>query len=317
MGHGQNAEAHRLYLQGKYFADRMSGEDIVRGIRYLEQALALDGTHAAAWCALSRAHTNAGGYGWEPVFQAFQLAREAATRALELAPNLSEAHSAMAKIQLWHDWDWAGAERSARRALELAPEDAEARRIRGWLMCHLGRFAEAEALMLRAIQTDPLNSDGYIGTGFLYRAMGRHADAERMFRTAIEINPGEARTRHGLAFVLSDQGRHDEALATALEERAEWARLTALAHVHLVAGRRAESDRALHDLVARYGKDSGFQIAAIHATRGEADAAFEWLERAYQERDAGLSMVKVEPYFRPLYGDPRWSAMLGRLRLPV
>jgi tetratricopeptide (TPR) repeat protein len=223
----------------------------------------------------------------------------------------------MAKIQLWHDWDWAGAERSARRALELAPEDAEAQRICGWLSGQVGRFADAEALLLRSIQSDPLNSDGYIGTGFLYRSMARPVEAERMFRKAIELNPGEPRTRHGLAFVLADQGRHDEALAAATEEPAGWARLTALAHVHHAAGRRAESDRALEELKAKHAKDSGFQIAAVHAGRGEVDAAFEWLERAYQERDAGLSMVKLERYFRSVHGDPRWGALLAKLGLPV
>jgi Tfp pilus assembly protein PilF len=133
----------------------MSQEDTARGIQYLKQALAMDPTHAAAWSTLARAHTHAGGYGWEPVLDAFRLAREAATRALEVAPNLAEAHAALSRIQHWHDWDWAAAERSARRALDLAPEDAEALRSCGWLTFHHGRIPEAEGLWRRSIEKDP------------------------------------------------------------------------------------------------------------------------------------------------------------------
>jgi serine/threonine protein kinase/Tfp pilus assembly protein PilF len=315
MGHGRSPEAHRLYLQGKYFVERMSGESVRWGIRYLEQALALDPSHAAAWSVLSRAHTSSGGYGWEPVMDAFRLAREAAIRALELAPGLAEAHVALSMIQRWHDWDWAGAERSVRRALELAPENAEAVRAGAWLALHVGRFAEAESLMLRAIEQDPLNTDGHVGIGLVYRSAGRLEEAERAFRKAMEINPQEIRTRHVLAMALADQGRHAEALAATLEEPADWARLTGLAFVHHKAGRRAESEAALRQLEREHAKDSGFQIAAIHALRGEADAAFEWLERAYAERDAGISLLKQEPSFAAVHGDPRWGAFIRRLGL--
>jgi serine/threonine-protein kinase len=315
MGHGRSPEAHRLYLQGKYFVDRMTEADTARGLRFLEQALEIDPSHAAAWSVMSRAHTNSGGYGWESVSEAFSLARQAASRALAAAPNLAEAHAAMARVQGWHDRDWAAAQSSARRALELAPENAEALRASAWMAFHVGRMQDAESLMLRSVEKDPLSSDGPIGLGLVRRAMRRPADAEREFRRAIEINPQEIRTRHLLAFVLADQGRHDEALAEASSEPADWARLTALAYVHHKAGRREESDAALQELVAKHPHDSGFQIAAIHGARGEIGAAFEWIERAIADADAGVSMVMSEPLFESLHGDPRWPALLSRLGL--
>ncbi len=314
-GHGQNAEAHRLYLQGKYFVDRLTEADTARGIGYLEQALALDATHAAAWSALSRAHANSGGFSWEPLLEAFRLARAAAERSMELAPNLAEAHATMATIHRYHDWDWAGAERSCRRALELAPENAEALHSYGWLCFQLSRFTEAEALLMRSIERDPLTVDGYVGIGMLYRSMGRPAEAEFWLRKAIELIPQAIHTRYVLALLLAEVGRDADAVAVAREEPARWAYLTALAYVHAKGGRGAESDDALHELEGTSAKTSGFQIAQVHAARREIDAAFDWLERAFAQRDPGMAWMRVEPCFAPLHGDPRWAAMLSRLGL--
>jgi tetratricopeptide (TPR) repeat protein len=295
--------------------DRLTEADTARGIGYLEQALALDPTHAAAWSVLSRAHSNSAGFGWKPVHEAYGLARAAAARAVELAPALAEAHATLGIVQRYHDWDWGGAEQSCRRALELAPENAEALLSYGWLCFHIGRFADAETLLLRSIQMDPLRVDGYVGIGMLYRSMERHADAERSLRKAIELIPQGVHTRYVLALLLAQLGRDAEAVAVATEEPASWGRLTALAYAHHKAGRVAESDEALRELEAKHASDSGFQIAQVHAGRGEIDAAFDWLERAFSYRDPGMAWLKYEPFFAALHGDPRWAAMLSRMNL--
>ena len=312
-GHGQNAEAHRLYLQGKYFVERMTESDVASGIRYLEQALALDPGHASAWAELAEAHTFCGGYGWGPLHEAFERARVAVTRSLELVPDLPEAYVALCRIQCWHDWNWKGAEASARRALELAPGDAVVLRAYGILAYQLGHFEDAEQHMLRAIAQDPLSPASYGYLGMLYFEMGRLEDSERALRKAIELSPQQIRMRHLLAFVLAEQGRDAEALPEAAAEPAEWARLTALAYVHERGGRRAESDQALRELEARHATDSSFQISLIHALRGDADAAFAWLDRAVAERDAGVSLVRIMTTFRPLHADPRWPILLERI----
>jgi serine/threonine protein kinase/tetratricopeptide (TPR) repeat protein len=315
LGHGQNAEAHRLYLQGKYFVDRLTEADTARGIGYLEQALALDAAHAAAWSTLSRAHVNSGGFGWEPLLEAFRLARAAAQRSMALAPNLAEAHSTMAMVQRLHDWDWRGAEQSCRRALDLAPENAEALHSYGWLCFHVGQFSDAEALLMRSIDRDPLTVDGYVGLGMLYRSMDRPAEAERWLRKAIELIPQAIHTRYVLALLLAAQGRDAEAIAVAMEEPARWGRLTALACAHHLAGRHPASDDALHKLEAELADHSAFQIAQAHGARGEIDDAFVWLERAFAQRDPGMAWMKFEPCLASLHGDPRWGALLSRLGL--
>jgi tetratricopeptide (TPR) repeat protein len=276
--------------------------------------LALDPSHAAAWAELSRAHANSGGYGWEPVFEGYRNAREAVKRALQLAPDLAEAHVRLSAIQRSHDWDWKGAEESARRALELAPGSAEVLRSSGALAHLLGRFDEAEGLLRRAIEQDPLNSSGYSAIGLLFRSMGRLTDAEREFRKALELSP-QRLGYHVLAIILADLGRDAEALVEAKLETSEWARLTGLAYVHYLGGRRAESDEALQKLEAMHATDSAYQIAALHSERGEPDAALAWMERAVSERDAGVAQMKCEPAFRPLRGDPRWRALLKKVGL--
>jgi len=312
-GHGQSPEAHRLYLQGKYFIDRLNGEDTEKGIQYLSEALALDPSHAAAWAELSRAHANRGAYGWAPVVEGYRKAREAALRALQLAPGLAEGYVRLSAIQRTHDWDWRGAEESIRKALELAPGSAEVLRSAGMLAHMLGRFEEAESLIRRSIEQDPLNANGYTAIGQNYRSVDRLPDAEKAYRKAIELSPQRIGANMVLAIIVADQGRDSDALAVASLEPADWARLTSLAYVHHLGDRKRESDLALRQLEARHAADSAYQIAAIHSQRGDLDAAFTWLDRSIAERDAGTAQVVVEPAFRPLHGDPRWAEVLKKV----
>jgi serine/threonine-protein kinase len=315
QGRGHDAEAHRLYLQARHFIDRMSEEDAARGIAYLKEALALDPSHAPAWVQLSRAYSLQAGFGWIPVLEGAQKAHEAVARALALAPDLAEAHVMLSNIQRLHDWDWKGAAESARRALELAPGSADALRAAGALAHVVCKFDEAADLYQRAVDQDPLSSGAYSQLGYVYRSMLRLPDAERAYRKSLELSPRRVSSHHVLSLVLADQGRFEEALRESSKEPADWARLTSLAYVHHLAGRKQESDEALGRLEAEFGLDSAFQIAAVHATRKEADAAFAWMERGYDQRDAGLPQVKCEPTFRPIHNDPRWPTFLKKLGL--
>jgi serine/threonine protein kinase/tetratricopeptide (TPR) repeat protein len=314
-GHGHNVESHRLYLQGKYFVNRLNEEDTKRGVQYLDDAVKLDPSDAPAWAELSRAYAIMAGYGWLPVIEGYRKAREAAERAIQLQPDLAEGYSRLASVQRAHDWDWKGAEESTRRALELAPGDADTLRAAGVLAHLRGRLEEAERLFLKAAEQDPLHPGGYSSLGLVYRTMNRLRDAEEMFRKSLEVSPQRIATHTILAVVLSDQGRDAEALEEVSREPAEWSRLTSLAYVHYKAGRTQESDDALRKLVEAYQDTASYQIAAIHSSRGELDDAFHWLERAWTDRDAGLGQLLTEPAFRNLRGDPRWQALLRKMGL--
>jgi serine/threonine protein kinase/tetratricopeptide (TPR) repeat protein len=312
-GRGENAEAHRLYLQGRHFVARFTQADTARGIAYLKEAVALEPEHALAWVALSLAHCMEGGYGWGPVHDSFRSAREAVERALAIAPDLAEAWVMRSKIGRWHEWDWKAADAAARRAVELAPGSSEALAERGALAHFLGRYDEAVSLLRRSLEQDPLNSTGFEDLGYTYRSMGRMAEAEQAFRKAIELSPQRVVTHHLLAFLCADQGREDDALHEAKLEPADLVRTTALAYVHLKAGRKTEADHALEQLKANHAKDAAFQVAVIHAARNEPDEAFAWLERGMSQRDAGMGWAYSEPAFRSLHRDPRWNEVMRKL----
>jgi len=312
-GRGQNAEAHRLYLQGRHFIDRETLEDVTKGLKYLKEALELDPCFALAWAELGRAYSNEADVGWVPVAVGYGRAREAISRALSLEPDLAEAHARMGEIQLNYDWDWRGAETSYRRALALAPGNAQVLAGAGLLSSSLGRFEEAIEVCRRAVEQDPLNAPAYHGLGLTLRAAGRLEEAEAAYRTALELAPRGIRTRSCVALVLLAQDRGDAALAEAMREPDEGFRLWVLAMIHHHAGRRRQSDEALRDLIEKYAEDSAYQIAEVCAVRGEADSAFGWLERAHAQRDSGLAEMKTSGRFRPLHGDPRWAAFVKKM----
>jgi TolB-like protein/Flp pilus assembly protein TadD len=313
-GRATDAEAHRLYLQGRHFVNRFTREDIAKGIEHLKQALDRDPEFALAWVSLSAAYAEEAGQSWVPLAAGLGRAREAAARALALEPKLAEAHAATGWIRMNYDCDWRGAEASFGRALELAPGNAAGLRHAAGLAFRLGRLDEAIKLWGRAIEQDPLNASAYHSLGITLDAADRLAEAEQAYRKALELAP----QRHGahafLGLNLLAQGRSDEALDEALREPESW-RFYALAIIHHAAGRRAEADAALNELIAKHAGDAAFQIAVVYAARGEMDLSFQWLERAYVQRDPGLSDLKCISLLRPLRADPRWGALLRKMGL--
>ena len=311
-GRSAVAEAHRLFLQARHLIDRNTREDTAKGIAYLNDALALDPGFALAWTELGRAYSSEGNWGWARSAEGYERAREAIRRALALEPDLAEAHAGMAWVQSAYDWDWPAAAASFRRALELAPGNAIVLHQAGLFEASMGRFDEGVELTRRAVEQDPLSAAAYFFLGLEYALGERFAEALAALNKSVELAPQRAVTRGWVAVVLLFLGRSDEALAEAKREPEEWARRFALAIIHHAAGRQAESEAALRELTRTHENDAAYQIAEVHAIYGAADAAFEWLERAYVQKDAGIPWTKVDPFLRSLHGDPRWSVFLRK-----
>jgi TolB-like protein/Tfp pilus assembly protein PilF len=297
-GRATDPEAHRLYLQARHLIDRTNRDDTARGINYLKQALDLDPAFALAWAELVRAYTIEAGQGWTPVAEGYARAREAVARALVLEPELAEGHAQMGWIQMYHDWDWHGAEASFRRARELAPGNAGVLRRAGVLAGNFGRIDEAIAFDRRALEQDPLSAAVYNNLGIHLNANGRLAEAEAAYRKALELAPQRISAHAHLSLNLLAQGRAEEALAEALREPEEWARLWTIAIIQHAANRRDESEATLQELIAKHAMDSAYQVAMVYAVRGETDLAFSWIEQANVQREAGLSEMKPEPILR-------------------
>jgi TolB-like protein/cytochrome c-type biogenesis protein CcmH/NrfG len=314
-GRSTNPEAHRLYLQARYFIDRSTGEDTAKGIGYLRHALAVEPEFALAWAELGRAHIAQANWGWASAAEGFGRAREAVLRALALEPDLPEALTGLAWVQMMHDRDWNASLASFNRALELAPNNALVLSQASFCMANLGRFDEAIAIGQRAVSCDPLSAEAHTFLGTIYWVAGRPRESESALRKALEIAPQRAVTRTWLAIALLDQERTEEAQAEAAREPEEWGRQFATSIIHHAAGRPGESLAALRELAAKRGGEAAYQVADLYALRGEADAAFEWLERAYEQRDAGIGWTMVDPYLRSLHSDPRWPVFLAKIGL--
>ncbi len=313
-GRGSNAEAYRLFMQGRFFYDRFNESDMAKAIDLLGRATTLDPTSAVAWAALSRARMAQASWGWAPAgADGFARARAAAERALSLEPDLAEGHVALGWVALWHDWDWAAAEASYRRAEELAPGNADVLHAVAGAYSAIGNLSEAIALDRRAVALDPLSVPALRNLASHAYEAGDLAAAEEALARALELGPENGFLPYGLGLVRLAQGRAADALASFEKVPVDYYRLQGTALARHALGDRAGSDAALRRLIAEHGKESLYQIAQVYAYRGEADRAFDWLDRAYRARDPGLAEVKVEPFFRGLRDDRRWAAFLKRM----
>ncbi len=312
-GRGENAEAHRQYLRGQYLVERLTREDVDKAVSCFRRAIDLDPAYALAWTGLSRAYADQAGHGWLPCADGFERARAAAQRALEIEPDLAEGHMRLGLIRMSFDWDWKGALGSIKRAMELAPGNASVLRTAAHLASNLNQMEEAISLIRRVVVLDPLSSTAHHSLGLYCYAADRLDEAASAFESALELNPRQVGLWFDYARVHLAQGLRDKALADAGQEIFEPFRLVGLAVVQHSLGNATESDLALGKLIEKYGGDGAYQIAEVYAFRGDADSAFEWLDRAYRQRDPGLPEMRTEPLLRTLHADPRWTMLLEGL----
>lgn len=312
-GRTGNAEAHELYLLGRFLVDRLTPDDTATGIGYLRQALQIDPRYALAWAGLAGAYSNQAGYGWAPKVQTFELARAAARHALELEPELAEGHAELGWVQISFEWDWFAADTTYARALALGAGDRSIVGAASVLADSLGRKEEAVALARRAAALDPLS---FIAQGNLaLRCLnsGLLDEAADALEAAFRLNPRAALLHAVLGTLRLEQGRPGEALTAFRQEGVEPLRLAGVAMAQHALGQHAQCQTTLHELIATCADDGALQIAETFAYLGDADRAFEWLERAYVQRDSGLAQMQSWPLLRKLHGDARWRPFLQKM----
>jgi TolB-like protein/class 3 adenylate cyclase/cytochrome c-type biogenesis protein CcmH/NrfG len=314
-GRSVNPEAFQLYLQGKFFAERVNQADSDKAIELFKRALAVDPEFALAWAGLSRVYQMQAGFGFAPIDEGYVRGREAAERAIQAAPDSAEGHIQLGMVYQMHDWNWAAADASLRRARELAPGSAEALVGGATLARILSRHDEAFGLIVEALALDPLSVRTHRQAALIHFGVGRLDEAAAAFQVALDLNPTTGLSHAFLAITRLMQGRGDEALKIAQAESHDVFRNLAFAMIHHAQGRAAESDAALQTLIDGFGWTAAYQIAQAYAYRKEIDKSFEWLERAYTQRDPGVVYVGFDRFLEPLHGDPRWRPFLERIRL--
>jgi len=311
-----NPEAFDAYLQGHYFFERNTDKDTETAGKYYERATQLDPSYALAWVGLSRVRKWQGMRGLIPTEEGYRLAREEVERALALNPNLAEAHTQMGRIKQQLDFDWAGGDASYQRAVELEPGNPEAVRGAASSAAVLGRFDEALRLNRRAVDLDPLNARSWETLAETEFFMGQLNQASGDCKKALELNPDVYPGPLMLSQIYVMQGRPQDALPEIKRERYEPSRVFLYAIAYYALGRKKESDAALSELITKYHARNQYQIAKIYAFRNQSGAAFEWLDRAYVQRNPGLIETKVDPLLKSLHHDARYAALLKKLNLP-
>ena len=314
-GRSDNPEAFQLYLQGKFYGERITQADTDKAIDLYKRALAIDPDFALAWAGLSHTYQLQAGYGFAPIDEGYERARDAAQRALRLAPDLAEGHIALGAVLEGHDWNWTAAEASYRRALELAPGDANALRAVAQLARVQGRVDEALELIRKAVALDPLSVRTHRQAAMIAIMDERFDDAAASFQLALDLAPNAGLNQGFLAITWLLQGRGEEALAIAQAESHGVFRNMAFAMIHHALGHPAESDAALQAVIDEFAWTAAYQVAEVYAYRNEVDKGFEWLERAYAQRDPGAAYTASDVLLRSLHADPRWQPFLQRMGL--
>jgi TolB-like protein/predicted Ser/Thr protein kinase len=314
---GGNPEAYNLYLQGKYFGDRRTREDLEKAISYFERALQLDPGHARARIGIANAECFRAEWGYVSTAEGYGKAREQVEKALQLDSKLAEAHAALGRIRRSYDWDWLGADAAFKRALELEPGNAAVVQEAAALAATLGRFEDAIRLDRRAIELDPLSVRAHYVLGLHAWYGERLDDAEAALRKALELNPEYPNAHELFGRIYLARSKPQAALAEMERETEPFWRRCGLALAHHALGRKGEVDEATGELVETFGAVAACQIAELYAVQGEKHKAFEWLERAYAQRDGGLSQMKGDPLLKNLESDPRYAAFLEKMRLAL
>lgn len=295
-----NAEAHALYLQGLYYTQRDTRHELNKAIAALEQAVRLAPTAAPYWAQLSRAYSNQfedAALSWTTVHE---RALKAAEKALALDPRLPEAHIARAKVALYLELDFPLTIAEIDKARALDPMKVATLDWNGVGAMILGNLDEAVSLAEQAGARDPLSTNHYSQLGLTYLQAGRFADAAASARMALELNENSegARATVGLA-MLQGGGDRDAALAEIAKEPDLEARAFTLALGNQLIGRPAMAEQWLSAHEAAGRRTDAYEIAQLHAVRGEADLAFEWLEKSLVLHDGGLSAIKADPLLNP------------------
>src|SRR5271168_408444 len=315
--HPINPDAFDAYLQGYYFYQRRTAKDVDMAAKYYERATQLDPTYALAWVGLSRARYWQANAGVVPVADGQRVAREAVERALVLNPNLAAAHAQMGRLKRQVDFDWVGANASIHQAIALEPGNPDIQRVASSSAAYVGRFEEALQLGRRAVDLDPLNADSWENLGEIEFFNGQLDKAMADCTKAVELNPDVSAGHVFSSQIYILQGRPQEALPEIERVRSDSMRGVLYAIAHYALGQKKESDAALTELIAKYHSIEAYGITVVYAFRNQSDEAFEWLDRAYAQRDGGLIAAKVDPLLKSLRNDPRYAAFLKKLNFPT
>jgi TolB-like protein/Flp pilus assembly protein TadD len=313
-----NPAAHEAYLKGNYLklgtvAQRQKAKE------YFDEAIRIDPGYAPAYAGLAD-------YYWSATElnpnAAMPKAKEDALKALALDPLLAHAHTALAAIHFYADWDWAGAEQEVRRALELNPNDADGHRTYSYFLVALGRNEEAFNEIRRAQEQDPLSIATQVTAGWVFYFARQYDQAVDQCKRALELDQNSAGGVDCLGSSYLAKEMYDQAIAAtnrAVELSGnDPSRLVGLGRAYALAGRKSEASKVLAELRQQSSRTylPPNIVAMVYAALGQREEAFSWLDKAFSERDRYMPWLKADCAFDSLRGDPRFAQLLRRVGFP-
>jgi serine/threonine-protein kinase len=314
--------AYEAVLEGRHHWYRFTAADLARALECFERAVAIDPGYAEAHVGLAHYYVQLAGLSLAEPRKVLPKAKAAAERAMEVDPALAHAHSALAQAVLWSEHAWPEAERHLRRALALAPASVLVHSAYGALYLRpLGRLQEALAEIDCALEQDPLSPLFRTEKALTLLYRKRYDEAAESCRRALDIDSNFLMALESLVLVRAYQQRFEEALALAnqaVQTHGRWSRpLTLLGIAYAVAGHTGDAHRVLEELLelGSRGYVPAGRVAAIYAALGEKDAAFEWAEKAVEQRDPTILSIQSSPIFDPLRSGPRYAALLRQMNL--
>jgi TolB-like protein/DNA-binding winged helix-turn-helix (wHTH) protein/Flp pilus assembly protein TadD len=317
-----NPEAYQDYLKGRYWLNKNTGEGFNKGIQYFRQAVTKDPAYALAYSGLSDCYSSLAEFGLVPAKDGYLRAKDATLKALELDDTLAEAHGSLALIKSSYDWDWSGADKEIRRAIELNPSYSGAHRLHAEVLWQTGRLNEAIVETKLILDLDPLSLDNNNTLAlefFLARQYDRAIEQERK---VLELDPNYTLAYYfrGVSYLkksMYKEGMTDFQKAVLISP-GDIVALTGLGYGYAVTGRRADAQKVLDKLngLSKHEYVSAVWRAKIYAGFEERDKAFEWLEKAYEDRSiVSVGFIKTNPMFDPLRTDQRYADLLRRTNL--
>ncbi len=319
----ENAEAYRLYLKGRYYWNKWTEEGFSRAIEYFQQAIEKDPHYALAYSGLADCYVLLGWNSYLPPKEVYPKGKAAAATALQLDPDLAEAHTSMAALWWLHDWHWEKAQAEFQTSLELSPSYPTANHWYAEFEMTMGRHAEALARVRNGHEFDPLSLIINVAVGWNLYNGRRYDEAIEQLRRTIELEPEYPVTYWILGLLLRKAGSYELAIA----EGEKGVKLSggsplmraALAQTLGAAGRAEEALQVLGDLteLAKKKYVAPYFVAGIHIGLGDNERALEYLEKSYQEHSHWLIYLHIDPGMDGLRGNPRFQDLLQRVGLPA
>jgi len=306
--------AYELFLQAKQLGQQSTPDSYAKSDELYRQVLAIDPRYAPAWDELARNAFNEASNSVISSEQAQTRARESLQKALASDPEYAPAHARLGFLAIVYDNDAAAAATHLEHALALDPGNLSVLNTTATMLSLIGRGEDALVFREAIVHRDPVGLGGLYNLGLVQLCAGRPDDAIATWRTVLSLSPrrANAHAQIGLAMVL--KGDAQGGLAEIEQEPAASWRLVNLPMAYYALGRKADSDKALAETIEKMEKESAFNIAYVYAFRHEADKTFEWLDKAIEYHDPGLSeILQNKVLFAPVMSDPRWLPFLRKI----